>query len=206
MLATSPSASASWHFNPRPSYEGRLMSVLMSLLATLFQSTPLIRGATERLVVARAVVRISIHAPHTRGDRPWARYHFNPRPSYEGRRAPGSSTRRPPRDFNPRPSYEGRPRTTTPRARRGNFNPRPSYEGRLTASPESMPAWGFQSTPLIRGATWTATTTGPRSRNFNPRPSYEERPPPPPRSWCRSHFNPRPSYEGRRGWTCSGRP
>ena len=78
----------------------------------VFQSTPLIRGATcyvsgivyEHVISihaphtrgdmrssARATSKmISIHAPHTRGDttrtsRTRTTWHFNPRPSYEGR-------------------------------------------------------------------------------------------------------------------------
>ena len=126
--------TSSIHFNPRPSYEGRrglwtramdgceFQSTPLIRGATLaineavscmeFQSTPLIRGATERGLRRDAGGRISIHAPHTRGDAArgwltmtssisihaphtrgdWSRWSASPAPQY----------------FNPRPSYEGR--------------------------------------------------------------------------------------------------
>ena len=56
----------------------------------------------------------------------------------------------------------------------------------------------IQSTPLIRGATGPSWLTSHWESDFNPRPSYEGRLP------CsrrhrndRWNFNPRPSYEGR---------
>ena len=78
------------HFNPRPSYEERLAAFRYVVNAILFQSTPLIRGATgsadgydpkttdfnprpsyeERHhgLFPRYRHGISIHAPHTRSD------------------------------------------------------------------------------------------------------------------------------------------
>ena len=102
--------------------------------------------------------QISIHAPHTRGDRQ--------------RRCP---RRRTSRDFNPRPSYEGRPSCLPCRRASRHFNPRPSYEGRRLLAYAPVAIVIFQSTPLIRGA-----TAVPRARRtwrgyFNPRPSYEGR-------------------------------
>ena len=55
--------------------------------------------------------------------------------------------------FNPRPSYEGRRVESDSRGRHPNFNPRPSYEGRLHEPLVVDALDGFQSTPLIRGAT-----------------------------------------------------
>ena len=100
-------------FNPRPSCEGRLDSVGALSGKMVFQSTPLMRGATwnvnqgvkgedcfnprpsceGRLGHAQELPRrdgVSIHAPHARGDShsrcPWSmRSSFNPRPSCEGR-------------------------------------------------------------------------------------------------------------------------
>ena len=57
------------YFNPRPSYEGRLSMLAAYLPVPLFQSTPLIRGATRASKARRNRRMISIHAPHTRGDR-----------------------------------------------------------------------------------------------------------------------------------------
>ena len=63
-----PLAPRQWYFNPRPSYEGRHDDWESYNYNYLFQSTPLIRGATRYINTI---------------------YHcctyFNPRPSYEGR-------------------------------------------------------------------------------------------------------------------------
>ena len=148
-------------FNPRPSCEGRLNIWLMNAPAAWFQSTPLMRGATRGSAYRRVGLRVSIHAPHARGDaghvQPvshMARFQstplmrgatqamsspsaiwpgFNPRPSCEGRLTTAPRASSPP-GFNPRPSCEGR--QTRRRARRSGtgFNPRPSCEGRRTAT------------------------------------------------------------------------
>ena len=55
-------------FNPRTSYEVRLIVVLYPLHHVLFQSTHLIRGATHCRSVSVASCLISIHAPHARCD------------------------------------------------------------------------------------------------------------------------------------------
>ncbi len=57
-------------FNPRPSYEERLTMIQRLRLSQTFQSTPLIRGATENMRAIVQHVGISIHAPHTRSDLP----------------------------------------------------------------------------------------------------------------------------------------
>ena len=124
------------NFNPRPSYEGR-----------------------PTLASSRAISS-----------------DFNPRPSYEGRRGAGAPALQQ-LDFNPRPSYEGRPQAWhlcsaaslisihAPHTRGDlanelmtaipfDFNPRPSYEGRLGATDGLPGDMQFQSTPLIRGATY----------------------------------------------------
>ena len=201
----------------------------------VFQSTPLIRGATTVCLFLSTYLRFQ-STPLIRGAT------FNPRPSYEERRRrsdrPSSRT-----DFNPRPSYEERQAKSRDRAyKRTHFNPRPSYEERPepffvsvkeysisihaphTRSDKDFQTGGmipaiFQSTPLIRGATWCATVKcyaclnfNPRpsyeerrfrshgcarSQNFNPRPSYEERPRAARNRLMRAYFNPRPSYEER---------
>ena len=86
------SSSFRHHFNPLPSHEGRLQAFLDSTATPIFQSTPLTRGETlvvlacgshpsdfnplpshEGRLVAEVNKRfpavISIHSPHTRGDR-----------------------------------------------------------------------------------------------------------------------------------------
>ena len=108
--------SGSCHFNPLPSCEGRLIDDLIAEHERRFQSTPLMRGETDR--------------------RRWtttSSWHFNPLPSCEGRHRlrPTWSGQD---DFNPLPSCEGRP--VRARDRRGsgnNFNPLPSCEGRRRA-------------------------------------------------------------------------
>ena len=60
---------AAVYFNPRPSYEGRLGLGNNMTTTESFQSTPLIRGATTTRAARHQQGVISIHAPHTRGDR-----------------------------------------------------------------------------------------------------------------------------------------
>ena len=69
--ATSPTplqTRPTGYFNPRPSYEGRLIEPSPDSAKGQFQSTPLIRGATGYHLILWAYNEISIHAPHTRGD------------------------------------------------------------------------------------------------------------------------------------------
>ena len=146
------------HFNPRPSCEGRRLSVVPfpvyisisihaphargdgyqsshSLSISLFQSTPLMRGATEH---KPATIQIS---------------YFNPRPSCEGRRIS--------------------------RAMAGNataFQSTPLMRGATDTRQQAGKHMIFQSTPLMRGATRRRTPAGRPARYFNPRPSCEGRP------------------------------
>ena len=150
------------------------------LAALKFQSTPLIRGATQPLLLLAYARLISIHAPHTRGDtcnRSSAQYsrYFNPRPSYEGRRD-SQDNMRPPRSI----SIHA-----------------PHTRGDAQRQLDDERVMSFQSTPLIRGATWSPISGRCLPCYFNPRPSYEGRPRSCTRSFSRLHFNPRPSYEGR---------
>ena len=60
-------------FNPRPSCEGRRRRRATALptiypIEAMFQSTPLMRGATAVCPSLRARQHVSIHAPHARGD------------------------------------------------------------------------------------------------------------------------------------------
>ena len=118
MFATC-STRYSYDFNPRPSYEERRAEPFAPKTSAVFQSTPLIRGATssqphdtisplnfnprpsyeERRHVACHIMdngAISIHAPHTRSDdlpvsvKAFV-HHFNPRPSYEERHGRGEA-------------------------------------------------------------------------------------------------------------------
>ena len=127
-------------FNPLPSHEGRRKSaVRRACRPSRFQSTPLTRGETPAETCIQTDRAISIHSPHTRGDR-W-RLRHNTRSTY----------------FNPLPSHEGRPGLTTaaqfttisihsPHTRgdasgpkrsviASHFNPLPSHEGRPCQTP-----------------------------------------------------------------------
>ena len=146
------------NFNPRSSCEERRDVSCMICGYSAFQSTLLMRGATASNRHALPRLCISIHAPHARSDQdrtgrirlyyisihaPHARSdamtvsscsamtHFNPRSSCEERRS-GQS--------NPSP---------TP-----YFNPRSSCEERQYGMPPIVPMWRFQSTLLMRGATF----------------------------------------------------
>ncbi len=169
------------HFNPRPSYEERQPFHAQCIRHYIFQSTPLIRGATrgelleqaaDKLFQSTPLIRgategvlkdirpdvISIHAPHTRSDVILiTSFLVTLLISIHA------------------------PHTRSDRCR----------QRRIRRS-------RFQSTPLIRGATRIHSTRCTRHAHFNPRPSYEERREYPPRAQHeRRDFNPRPSYEER---------
>ena len=181
------------------------MATSGSRASSIFQSTPLIRGATAR----------------DRIDALQAEINFNPRPSYEERlahrdsliltdgisihaphtRSDGSTSSHalPVAYFNPRPSYEERPSRRRSRKRQALFQSTPLIRGAtLGVTVKNSDGTVFQSTPLIRGATFRRLSRASSPQDFNPRPSYEER----------LHiykkvflyiidFNPRPSYEER---------
>jgi len=86
----------------------------MSRVGWMFQSTPLLRGATEEVVMVKV--------------------------EYQG--------------FNPRPSCEGRRARRSRGWRKNRFNPRPSCEGRRGVRLNAHVGRWFQSTPLLRGATY----------------------------------------------------
>ena len=103
-----------------------------------FQSTPLTRGETMGGKGILAVFVISIHSPHTRGDR-WRRRTCTSR-----------------RDFNPLPSYEGRPLCKARISRRKRFQSTPLTRGETSVLLSRFDElFEFQSTPLTRGETET---------------------------------------------------
>ena len=57
------------HFNPLPSHEGRRNQMQQGFCAIQFQSTPLTRGETLVTMACVRSLAISIHSPHTRGDK-----------------------------------------------------------------------------------------------------------------------------------------
>ncbi len=166
-------------FNPRPSCEGRLCPLSLGTVFLLFQSTPLLRGATACGGTGWLFRIVSIHAPLARGD--------------------GVATNQLSTScgFNPRPSCEGRLECTLYLQYLLSFNPRPSCEGRLRQRPGSAedPAVSIHAplargdadslrnlsahcvsihAPLARGDLRTATCSHLRLC-FNPRPSCEGR-------------------------------
>ena len=78
-------------FNPRPSCEGRRVHPVVFPEPDVFQSAPLLRGATSVTLSAVDSEVVSIRAPLARGD------------------TTATGTGAPMRGFNPRPSCEGRP-------------------------------------------------------------------------------------------------
>ena len=126
-------------------------------LRLLFQSTPLMRGATIPHGAHTRGAPVSIHAPHARGDQELLRGLRGLRVSIHAPHARGD--RLAPRRLR----------------RRSRFNPRPSCEGRLGMLPPVMDNDLFQSTPLMRGATQASASRARSCRSFNPRPSCEGR-------------------------------
>ena len=105
-----------------------------NLFTTTFQSTHLMRGATDAGKALARQIDISIHAPHARCDWVWRRqwnlrYDFNPRTSCEVRlRSFVCSLHLD--DFNPRTSCEVRHAISHAFSKRLDFNPRTSCEVR----------------------------------------------------------------------------
>ena len=170
------------NFNPRASCEARLYMSVIVVLLPLFQSTRLLRGATLKVTHHIIQSAISIHAPLARRDRsisvscqsgtisihaPLARRdikspavrvpsrHFNPRASCEARPTPKARPRLR-RHFNPRASCEARRLPWSPLLPRFYFNPRASCEARPKTTTGSTRSVSFQSTRLLRGATYEA--------------------------------------------------
>ena len=170
-------------FNPRPSCEGRRGSWLMVVPRLVkFQSTPLMRGATHRaipfsgnfysfnprpscegrqeLLRGQGGVRVSIHAPHARGDISSA-----------------LSSRMLLHLFQSTPLMRG----ATGKDGRGIYAipvsiHAPHARGDPDGHGEHRPRLRFQSTPLMRGATcWYSLYTLRCAMGFNPRPSCEGR-------------------------------
>ena len=117
-----------------------------------FQSTPLIRGATQRqngcqpvnLFQSTPPIRGTPELHHPCNDDRC----FNPRPHTRGD-IPTCRSQLYLRGFNPRPKTRGDSLIT--RGEPSSFNPRPPYEGRLTR-PLLLPDLPqFQSTPLYEG-------------------------------------------------------
>ena len=126
------------------------------------------------------MIGISIHSPHTRGDRFGRDWHevgcrFQSTPLIRGETGGG-------RGASPRetisihsPHTRGDFSPFWRFLRQKDFNPLPSYEGRLDRLKDYCESNGFQSTPLIRGETVYCVYNQNDLANFNPLPSYEGR-------------------------------
>ena len=188
-------------FQSTPLLRGATATLVTMGSPEVFQSTPLLRGATRQCQQLERVQLVSIHAPLARGDGmrlplPCRASGFNPRPSCEGRQLFFQFD-----DFIVYVSIHA------PLAR-GDFissslccdtvfQSTPLLRGATSDSHISYTGSQFQSTPLLRGATVRDLVVFPSFLCFNPRPSCEGR-----LYWSGLSvfticFNPRPSCEGR---------
>jgi len=127
-------------------------------MTQVFQSTPFVRR--ETLQDQQALLSI-IHfnpLPSWEGRRqilasPSAKVYFNPLPSWEGRHDQNQMHPWGYTHFNPLPSWEGRLIQVWKTEHKYYFNPLPSWEGRLHRSGKPIIASTFQSTPFVRRET-----------------------------------------------------
>ena len=161
-----------------------------------FQSTRPVRGATAVAAVCHLPEAISIHAPRAGRDLDFnpaatSLSNFNPRAPCGARRAAlmlflsisefqstrpvrgatAPAKRRPPStsDFNPRAPCGARRGGDRRGHGQRNFNPRAPCGARPLRHPESVCAFGFQSTRPVRGATSYPQCWAVLHNHFNPR-------------------------------------
>ena len=128
-------ATACGHFNPHPSYEERLPGGTRKSSTFLFQSTPLIRGATLQGCFLVKFLLISIHAPHTRSD-------------------PKVTKRRLRLDISIHAPHTRSDKDGVSNKLAGlKFQSTPLIRGATSLLSSTLAKAVFQSTPLIRGAT-----------------------------------------------------
>ena len=187
-------------FNPRPSCEGRppagaiRAAAKVSIRAPLargddcglpvplvcsFQSAPLLRGATAKRSAMFPPDPVSIRAPLARGDPHWS---DTPEVVAVSIRAPLARG-----DVGALPAL----------GRLSSFNPRPSCEGRRLERLRRAALSGFQSAPLLRGATLSDTGASSLLCVSIRAPLARGDTPPRGSASGRGGFNPRPSCEGR---------
>ena len=126
------------------SCEGRQQQNAEGAVEQEFQSAPLMRGETVGDVEHAHRVAISIHSPHARGDTgvPDCRSrpaHFNPLPSYEGRRIRHPCKHPQNRISIHSPHARGDATRCSRASAPSNFNPLPSHEGRQYKPPKIHP-------------------------------------------------------------------
>ena len=169
-------------FNPRPSCEGRRAFVLRMACAVQFQSTPLMRGATVLSGQLRRVSQVvSIHAPHARGDHMWVTARWRESVSIHAPHARGDRLVMDPMGVFlvsiHAPHARGDTCTSTRATSTSGFQSTPLMRGATSRSSlaRSFSSFLFQSTPLMRGATRGGRGSVSTGRCFNPRPSCEGR-------------------------------
>ena len=123
------------YFNPRPPHGGRRSWRPQRYGPFRFQSTPPTRGATLTLYPTKRQFEISIHAPHTGGDKELADINRRSKISIHAPHTGGDVG-----------SIPNRPCHL-------NFNPRPPHGGRRRTAWRVWELLKFQSTPPTRGAT-----------------------------------------------------
>ena len=149
---------AATYFNPLPSCEGRLSSLLRLFTVPIFQSTPLMRGETP--------------PPERVSNKP---NYFNPLPSCEGRHedvskaAVGGIS-----IHSPHARGDGEQLQGGKQCQEISIHS-PHARGDVPFNNSKKTDDGFQSTPLMRGETVVLHICKHIFHNFNPLPSCEGR-------------------------------
>ena len=121
-------------FNPLPSHEGRPIPAISAMQSSKFQSTPLTRGETNPCFDSKEAAQISIHSPHTRGDRDIPRLSVL-------------------RIFQSTPLMRGETLLVRKQAHKAIFQSTPLMRGETIQKDVRQLDSAFQSTPLMRGET-----------------------------------------------------
>ena len=160
-----------FYFNPRSSCEERPIMPEILSITSLFQSTLLMRGATQGFFSVVSLYCISIHAPHARSDSTMsaadkATHISIHAPHARSDRTKRGSSRYLPH-FNPRSSCEERQMPVVA------YVPQPIFQSTLLMRgatrfgiARSVGCLSFQSTLLMRGATSPWVTVADRAAKF----------------------------------------
>ena len=152
------------YFNPLPSHEGRRSLYCLRVIGGISIHSPHTRGDKHRPEAGSALT-ISIHSPHTRGDHGAPERGAQKRISIHSPHTRGddgsAGTARGRLISIHSPHTRGDPSTHGVLARGCHFNPLPSHEGRRRILVLADSSSSFQSTPLTRGETSSTTRTPP---------------------------------------------
>ena len=168
-------------FQSTPLIRGETACGFKSNDISKFQSTPLTRGETVRRFVYRRLIPISIHSPHTRGDR-WPNGKSSKLIAFQSTPLIRGETRLAIRHisillyFNPLPSYEGRPGCCTVRREKNKISIHsPHTRGDRGKMNMNLSTFISIHSPHTRGDAGVASVP-PITKHFNPLPSHEGRP------------------------------